>query len=345
MSSSYPKQTNGAARKTHETMATKQLTIYKLHFTSPLHIGDVRDSYDISNQTICSDVFYAAVTSCLASIGKSIPSDGDLGCTISSLFPFYQGPNSTEPVLFFPKPLALKMPKVITDAKKVKRVEWLDMHFFEQVLSGNQLYSNDEDIACVQGKYLSSIPIDKDFILSQVTRRIKVPQSYDEKVKPFFMDRVFFKDLSGLFFLCDGDTRLIDDALPVLQNEGLGTDRHIGYGFFTYQRETMTLTYPDNAARMVSLSMFIPSSQEQFNAMVNDDYAAYSLQRRGGWITTPPHTTIRKKAIYALSPGSVFTKIADGVCSAGSIVDLSPDNIDLQHPVWRCGKALFIPIK
>lgn len=326
-------------------MATKHFSIYRLHFTSPLHIGDVRDSYDTSNQTICSDVFYAAVTSCLASIGKSIPSDGDLGCTISSLFPFYQDPSSTKSVLFFPKPLSLKMSNVITDAKKIKRVEWLDQHYFEQVLSGHQLFSDDKDIECVQGKYLTSVPIDKDFIQSHATRRIKVPQTNDENVKPFFMDRVFFKKNSGLFFLCDGDTTLIDAALSVLQYEGLGTDRHIGYGFFTCQRETLTLNYPDIAERTVSLSMFIPSSPEQFDAMIRDDYAAYSLQRRGGWITTPPHTTKRKKTIYALTPGSVFSKITDGIFSAGSIVDLCPDNAGIQHPVWRCGKALFIPIK
>lgn len=326
-------------------MATKLFSIYRLHFTSPLHIGDVRDSYDTSNQTICSDVFYAAATSCLATLGIPIPSNGDLGCTISSLFPFYQGSSSTKPVLFFPKPLALKTPNVVTDAKKIKKVEWLDQHYFEQVLSGHQLYSDDKEIACIQGKYLSSVPIDKDFIQSQPTRRIRVPQSNDEKVEPFFMDRVFFKGHSGLFFLCDGDTTLIDKALTVLQYEGLGTDRHTGYGFFTCQRETLTLNYPDNAERTVSLSMFIPSSPEQFNAMIKDEYAAYSLQRRGGWITTPPHTTKRKKSIYALSPGSVFSKIANGVFSAGSIVDLCPDNIGIQHPVWRCGKTLLIPIK
>ena len=57
-------------------------TVYKLHFTSPLHIGDNRLDYSISMKTIQSDTLYAAVTSCLAMQGIPIPEGGDLGCTM-----------------------------------------------------------------------------------------------------------------------------------------------------------------------------------------------------------------------------------------------------------------------
>ena len=62
--------------------------IYKLHFTTPLHLGDSRDGYDVSLKTIHSDTMYAAITSALAKMGYEIPNDGDLGVAISRLSPF-----------------------------------------------------------------------------------------------------------------------------------------------------------------------------------------------------------------------------------------------------------------
>ena len=67
-------------------MNIRQYTAYLLHFPGPLHIGDVRDDYGVSLKTISSDTMYAAITATLAKIGETIPEDGNLGCTISSLF-------------------------------------------------------------------------------------------------------------------------------------------------------------------------------------------------------------------------------------------------------------------
>ena len=82
----------------------KDFLIYKLHFTTPLHLGDARDDYSISLKSVSSDTMYAALTASLAKIGKAIPPNGDLGFTISSLFPFYQKDTKSKTVLFFPRP-------------------------------------------------------------------------------------------------------------------------------------------------------------------------------------------------------------------------------------------------
>ena len=62
--------------------------IYKLHFTSPLHIGDQHEDEGISLKTIASDTLQAALMACLAKIGTSIPETGELGFTLSSTFPY-----------------------------------------------------------------------------------------------------------------------------------------------------------------------------------------------------------------------------------------------------------------
>lgn len=332
-------------------MTKRKFTIYKLHFTSPLHIGDARDDYSVSLKTIASDTMYAALTSCLAKLGEEISSDGDLGCVISSLFPFYQKDKESDAVLFFPKPLKQTLPtlKDLAKAKSVKKVSWLDKNYFEKVLNGETLFKDGADVDNVKGDFLTVDKVfDKDFITSQVFPRVTISRDGSEDAVPFYMDRIFFKDYSGLYFMAEGDTSLIETALNLLQSEGIGTDRNVGNGFFEYEEDSFVLSIPDEAEYILSLSNYIPEKKEELAGLLDGEHVAYDFVRRGGWITTPPHNTIRKNAVYAFSASSVFRKNMLDVCALGKIVDLKP-SLDFEpkvnHPIWRCGKALFIPIK
>jgi CRISPR-associated protein Csm4 len=333
-----------------------KFTIYKLHFTSPVHLGYARDDYSVSLKTIQSDALYAALTSCLAKIGESIPDNGDLEFTISSLFPFYQKETESKPVFFFPRPRKVfKSQKEnnshqnsrIEMAKQIKNVLWLDTCYFQKVLQTNDdIFENKDDI---KGTYLTASAIDKDFIQSQVFPRVSISRSGKEDATPFYMDKIFFKDNSGLFFLTVGDARLLQKAMEVLQHEGIGTDRNVGNGFFTYETDELSIEFPDESEYSLSLSMFIPESKEQLENMIEGDKVAYDFIRRGGWITTPPYNTFRKNTIYAFTPGSVFRKNMRVNTVLGKIIDLKPDlgeaNEHIPHAVWRSGKSLFLPIK
>lgn len=332
-------------------MAKHSFTIYKLHFTSPLHIGDARDDYSVSLKTIASDTMYAALTSCLAKLGKEIPNNGDLGCTISSLFPFYQQEKGTDAILFFPKPLKQTLPTLndLTKAKTVKKVLWLDKTYFEKIINGEQLFANDSDVNNVKGEFLTNTSMfDEKFISSQVFPRVTVSRDGSEDATPFYMDRIFFKNYSGLYFIVEGDTSKIKPALDLLQTEGIGTDRNVGNGYFEYEDESLELELPDDANYSLSLSSFIPESKKQLTELLDGDNIAYDFVRRGGWITTPPHNTIRKNVIYAFTAASVFAKQTIGVNTIGRIENLKPQldfELNVEHPIWRCGRALFIPIK
>jgi len=329
-------------------MATHKFTVFKLHFTSPVHWGDMRDDYGISLKTIASDTLYAAMISCLAKMGESIPENGDLGCTISSLFPFYQKDKGTNAVFFFPKPLKQILPpleKAIEERKKIKKVVWLDAEYISMILNGKPLF-NEETIGKIGGEYLTNQPIDKEFIISQVSARVNVSRDGQEDAKPFYMDRVTFKDYSGLFFLADGNTSLLKKALNLLQTEGIGTDRNVGNGYFEYEESSVTIEMPNDAEFVMSLSSFVPETKEQLQAMLDSDDVAYDFQRRGGWITTPPHNTLRKNVIHAFTAASVFKSSCKGLETKGRVgVDLRPDVLSDGHPIWRCGRALFLPIK
>lgn len=335
-----------------ERMATKKFKTYKLHFTSPLHLGDARDDYSVSLQTIASDTMYAALISCLAKLGKTIPDNGDLGCTISSLFPFYQKNAESNAIYFFPKPLKQTLPTseaAIKERKKVKKVVWLDAKYFSKALNGEQPFDDDTIEKLDKGVYLTEETIDKDFITSQVSPRVTVSRDGQEDAKPFYMDRIMFKDYSGLYFVVDGDTTLLDKAIALLQSEGIGTDRNVGNGYFEYETNEVEITMPKESDCSIILSSYIPESQEQLSEMLGSEKIAYDFQRRGGWITTPPHNTLRKKYVYAFTAGSVFASKCNGIEQKGLVgVDLNPTinwSQEVEHPIWRCGRALFLPIK
>lgn len=330
-----------------------KFNLYKLHFTTPVHLGDNREDYGLSLETIQSDTLHAAIIACLAKLGIAIPQDGDLGCSISSLFPFYQANADSEAVLFFPKPLNQKLPSIekVSEVKKIKKIAWLDTQYFEQVLNGVPIFENNEIEAHIHGKYLTKKDINPFFISSEVSPRVTISRIGDEDAVPFYMDRIYFNDYSGLYFLAVGDTELLDKGLSLLQYEGIGTDRNVGNGYFHFDNsETIELKTPDNTDTAMSLSVFIPEEKIQTMQMINGKNVAYDFSRRGGWITTSPYNTIRKNVIYAFTPASIFSLKVTESTSLGKIVDLNPklnfENLPkIEHPIWRNGKSIFIPIK
>lgn len=336
-------------------MKTK-LKIYKLHFTTPLHIGDERNDYSISLKTYQSDAMYAALTSCLAKVEYTIPKDGDLGFSISSLFPFYQEiEKDKEPekkaVYFFPKLLKQNLPNLndLSNAKKIKKVSWLEISFFEQMINGT-LRLNDDIVQQIKGDFLckNETYINKDFITSQVVQRVTISRDFSKDAEPFYMDKIYFIEKSGLFFIAEGDTKLLDIALSVLKEEGIGTDRNIGNGFFNVSTDEIEINLPESEY-IANLSMFCPENETQLADMMRDDNIAYDFTKRGGWITTMPHNKIRKNTIHMFTPASVFksTIKQKGINIMGKLIDLNPSATYplVDHSIWRNGKSLFIPVK
>ena len=327
---------------------------YKLHFTAPLHIGNQRSDEGISLNTIQSDTLYAALTACLAKMGEDLPEGGDFKCAISSLFPFYQRKEKAELIYFLPTPLQARLPELkdVALAKKVKKVQWVDSKLYGRLLQGEHFFDGqDGKTNQIQGSYLTEtvLPQDKDgsrdFVKSDVMQRASVADRTGKgDAMPFYIDRITFRHDSGLYFLAVGDTTLLDKALCLLEKEGLGTDRHVGFGYFDVEEGTLDINTPEKADHIVSLSLFIPESKEQLAELLDSDVVAYDFIRRGGWITTEPYHTLRKNVIYGFLPGSVFCNVNQQVL--GKIVDLKPDVGDMtpNHSIWRNGKSIMLPI-
>lgn len=338
-----------------------KFSIYKLRFTSPLHIGDSHNDGGVSLRTIQSDTLYAALTHCLALAGKSLPDDGIFDFSISSLFPYYCNALDTknkEEVYFMPMPLQTKMPELADPglAKKVKKVKWIDSRLYSGMLKGETGFEGSQKfLSMVYGEYLSETKLQHDangnyeFIKSEVIQRASIPdRSGEGDARPFYMDRITFFSESGLFFLALGDTSHLDIAMNLLCQEGIGSDRNVGMGFFEYKKGMLEIDFPDNASYVTNLSLFIPENKNQLAIMLDGNEVAYDFIRRGGWISTD--TTIRKNAIYGFLPGSVFhipgNKVKNDLLIMGKTVDLRPEvgNLSPTHPVWRSGKSIMLPI-
>ena len=329
--------------------------IYKLHFTAPLHISDQHDDLGNSQKGIQSDTLYAALMSCLAKSGERLPEDGDLGFTVSSLFPYFQKDKDSAPVYFLPIPMQARQANLsdVSMAKKVQKVQWIDSALYSAVLSGESLFDGtDKYLPNIQESYLTTceLPEDvngsKEFVKSEVSERVTLQsRTGDEDAKPFYVDKILFRHHAGFYFMAEGDTSLLEKALQLLSMEGIGTDRNVGYGFFEYTADTLSIDLPADASHQLSLSLFIPESKEQLEALMNSEQVAYDFVRRGGWITTYPYTTLRKNAIYGFLPGSVFRKdVEQPTTVIGKIVDLKPIDVGIAHPIWRNGKAIMLPI-
>ena len=336
-------------------MATYQ--IYKLQFTSPLHISNLHEDESVSQTTIMSDTLYAALTSCIAKTGKPIPDNGDLGFTVSSLFPYYQKEENSKPVFFLPLPLHFRQVQLsdVTKAKSVKKVKWVDVSLYGDVLSGDRFFDRVDSLSDIKESYLTRETLaedadgSKEFVRSEVSQRVMLEsRTGEEDAKPYYVDKIVFKGCSGLYFIVEGDTELLDSALQLLSLEGIGTDRNVGFGLFRYSKDHIEINLPQKADHQIALSLLIPESEEQLKQLMDSDQLAYDFTRRGGWITTYPYNTLRKNAIYGFLPGSVFKALSNDECPpVGKIVCLSPDagDMTLEHPIWRCGRSVMLPIK
>ena len=239
-------------------------------------------------------------------------------------------------------------------AKKVKKVQWVDSKLYSKILKGDNLFEGkDNHVSDIQATYLTNqkLPLgvdgSREFINSEVFQRVsKEDRTGQKDAWPFYIDRLTFKDQSGLYFIVIGDEESLNKALKILELEGIGTDKNVGFGAFEFKKGNISIEVPSMADYQVSLSLLIPDSQKELNNLLNSDKVAYDFERRGGWITSSEDHHLRKNAIYGFLPGSVFC--SSGKECIGRIVDLQPKNEKgeslTSYPIWRNGKSIMLPI-
>lgn len=325
---------------------------YYLAFNTPLHLGNHKpDSFEQSEDLIRSDTLTAAVFSAWAKMGHAewIPEKGTPPFVVSSAFPYIEKTKGNY-IHFFPRPRIKFNHEVasIEDSlvrKKIKKVQWLDQHYFEAVINNDAVSEFGEANEVLRGKYLCKDLEPGDYISKDLLQRVTIPRNVVETKdsEPFFMERIFF-DRAGLFFLAEGeDLEKLEKALEFLQSEGFGTDRNVGNGFFDLKKGEIEIRTCDDHSLCTNLSLYTPKSKHIFKEEISHPDVSFETVKRGGWITTPGYMSYEKKSVHMFCEGGIWKK--KDLLSGVSNIDLSPAKIDIDHKIWRSGRSIFIPVK
>jgi len=134
-------------------------------------------------------------------------------------------------------------------------------------------------------------------------------------------------------------------ALALLADSGLGAERAVGYGHFTWQEKAAPRHWPSPRPDdlFITLSRYHPRSDE-LPQVLADEAAAYGLVSVGGWFASPEDSAQRRRRVWLVTEGSVLRAGQDRTW--GDIIDVRPTYADeaseitpFAHPVWRYGLA------
>jgi CRISPR-associated protein Csm4 len=138
-------------------------------------------------------------------------------------------------------------------------------------------------------------------------------------------------------------SQAFQQALTTLREDGLGGERSVGCGAFTF-REEKPASWLEPAAGQPALllSRYHPRPQELPDAL-SAPGAAYSLLSVAGWLRSPEGPAQRRKRLYMVAEGSL---VSPPRFPAGDVADVRPTYRhpagDLPHPVYRYGLALAV---
>jgi CRISPR-associated protein Csm4 len=329
-----------------------QVEVLKLKFLAPLHIGrGLENDFSKSEIIFKSDALKSALYALGINYYNEWLEQPDLffnSFAISSCFPFIYNK------FFFPKPLLnIRYVFDINDAdnlrKKIKKIEFVSSDIFEDILNDKEVIISKENISD-DGLFLfKSNEKPENAFATEVQQRVAVPLEWEKESKPYYIDRVYFRENCGLFFLIQYMDETIKEKvinmLNILGNTGIGADRNVGNGQFDVISNNQTINLPDKkeSNKYLNLGLYLPTEDELNN--INIDESKWQLIKRGGYISASSEEDfikLRKKSVFMFNEGAIFK--ADTPLK-GRYIDCKPKyNDERLHSVWRCGAPLFIKI-
>lgn len=177
----------------------------------------------------------------------------------------------------------------------------------------------------------------------------------------FHAGRVVFSRDCGLWFgiqWLKPDTQVdayhtsaqaLDQALQMLQDDGLGGERSTGYGTFSAQAlAPLDLPYEPLGGKLVYLlSRYHPAEHELPAALAPEQGVAYQLTAIAGWLRSLEGPAQRRKRVFFVSEGSLVIQTSSR--PPGTVVNVKPtygNDADLynriEHPVYRNGLGLAL---
>ena len=329
-----------------------EITLYKLYFHAPLHIGAHGVGYEETDEIVHSDTLFSAIMSLW---GLFYDDDIEKLCKtppffISSAFPFKKD------TLFFPRPFVTIGKRSEDDdqkGKKLKRVKYLSQNLFESILRGeaeNLEFSEKETfqdgIFWCKDFSLNSRKLDRVYTERELPR-VTIDRNTNSSEIFYFSEIVFEKD-AGLFFLTKFKKKEIkpqfEAVVRMLGDEGIGGDKRMGKGLYSLEiEEQFDLSIPSTANGFLTLSLYYPEETE-FNGGILED-ASYNLIPRKGWLHAQGAMSLRRREIKVFQEGSIFNSIGQDTYGTNPCVLEKNVELGLLHNIYRYGIAFSLPIK
>lgn len=312
--------------------------IYKLNFTSPLHLGNGKLSdheYHLYADTLFSAMCIEARQSYgMDELDTLVEAVKNNQLRISDGMPYYSG---EEDIYLIPKPMAQIQNDNIDYKlkKKYKNIKYIDITKVDDFLKGKMDLSIEE--------------IQNNIGVASFRNLVSVYEG-EEDSEPYKVGTFTFNQGYGLYIIIgyeDDEIRyLVEDILVSLEYNGIGGKRNIGLGRFNLKNaddtkqilESISLTLGHNQKdekKLVSLSISLPNDDELKEVI---DKAAYTLVKRSGFTDSSfsGENLIRKNDFYAMASGAVFEKGFEGILK--NVVK------DYVHPVYKYAKPIFMEV-
>lgn len=319
----------------------KSYNIAKLSFASGIHLGSgTGEEYDRSMRLLLSDTISAALCSVWAAGGNDVERFMR-SYRLSSAMPLYRGR------LFLPLPPDKSCVVLAGDSdgkqhKRIKRLQWIEQPLWERLSrQGSITITADKISAC--GSAIAQSDADRIYIQRQsLEQKVTVVDGDDNE--PYYFDRIFWgEDIGlGVLYECDQSAKAdFERAFQLLTDNGFGTRRTVGNGLFSVAFSEVEIDADESRQGVQLLSLWYPTAEEwNPDAMSR---SCYEVVSRGGYISGSSDVAQRKKikkSVNMIMSGAVVATRS----LTGDVVDVSPDGF-VAHPVWRDGRALYLPFK
>lgn len=329
----------------------EDLTAYHLNFSGPIHSGLESIGQERIDETTRSDTLWGAIMQCwlLLFDYNSSTFFQKPPFHLTSCFPFINGSR------FFPLPIgsldnlmeevSRKPPDFVPTIKDLKKVHYISENLILKMLTGSLL--SLPDLLGNNGRNVYP-PFRKDksiFSICVQRPRVRLNQLTGTVGEDAFFSCTdeFLVKGSGLFFLATFETSKVREkfeaALRLLGDTGLGADRSIGKGHFTFDSRIFSLPPTSDHSSYYLLSLYRPSKKEVEEGIMSHPNTNYSLIRRSGRAGSSFTSRFRRADAWMLCEGSILP-----FKPVGTIPVVLKEDRNVPHNVYRCGRAFTLPI-
>ncbi len=341
----------------------KTWAVYKLKFRDGFHVSSGGFGMEKADTQIRSDTLLGAIVFQAVRVFKNRELGVDSNnVSVSSTFPYFGTGEATE--FFLPRPLGWT-PSGLPERhrKTFQKMRYLSHRWLQRLVATEPSAPtswfparSESELRLVHGCWFSEQVKEPPRVFMKMEDRPHVSLDRISRAPNVFsISEVRFHPDAGLFFIAkfsDEQTQLKFEAiLEFLSDTGIGADRTVGKGIFTFESvsdfPTCFCPTADNplweqGKTQLLLSLYHPTSEEQIH--LNFRRSQYDIETRRGWATTPSGMTLRKAALRLLREGSVlYYEKAEPLKGSWQTV-LEEGTVNLTHPVQRNVQALTIPI-